>query len=100
MAQHNIIQTLCADIPAPPDAAGPVHDWETWGDGHGRMYTISQRAIDNTSVDIFGIQYDDGRVDRYILAQANDDDGGMTAARARRFAALLMDAADELDCLK
>jgi hypothetical protein len=43
MARHNIVQTLCADIPAPPDAeaGGQVHDWEEWsGERFGRMYNI------------------------------------------------------------
>jgi hypothetical protein len=99
MARHNLIQTLCADIPAPPDAAGRLYAWEEWGDGHGRVYTVSTRTGANTSVEILGIQHDDGRVERFILAQASDDDGGMTAAQARQFAAVLLDAADELDGL-
>ena len=39
-------------------------------------------------------------LERFILAQANDDavdDGQMTATQARQFAALLIEAADELD---
>ena len=40
--------------------------------------------------------------ERFILAQANGDavdDGQMTAAQARQFPALLIEAADELDRL-
>ncbi|ORV61492.1 hypothetical protein AWC03_09865 [Mycobacterium europaeum] len=101
MARHNITQALCADVPLPSDAAGDVAEWEEWqGGGHARMYTCSVRTAGTFSVEIVGIQHDDdGRVERFILAQDTARDGSMTAANAREFAALLVDAADELDSL-
>lgn len=100
MARHNIIQALCADIQVPADAASDVFEWEEWEDGgHARMYTCSVRTAGKVSVEIAGIQHDDGRVDRFILAQDANRDGSMTAAQAREFAALLVDAAEELDSL-
>lgn len=104
LSAHNIIQALCADIPTPPDAAGTVHDWEVWGGGrHGRMYTASTRTNGKMTAEIVGVQFDDHRIERFILAEANDDsvdDGQMTAPQARQFAALLIDAADELERLQ
>jgi hypothetical protein len=100
MAQHNIIQALCADVPVPADATGDVNDWEEWeGGGHARMYTCSLRATDKMSAEIVGIQHDDGRIERFILANDPNRDGSMTAAQARQFAALLVEAADEMDRL-
>jgi hypothetical protein len=67
MARHNLIQELCADI-APADALGQVNEWEGWGDGYGRMFTCSTRAVDTMSVEVIGIQHDDGQIERYVLA--------------------------------
>jgi hypothetical protein len=49
MARENIIQALCADIPAPPGAVGRVYDWEEWsGERYRRMFSASAstRAVD------------------------------------------------------
>ena len=92
MACENFIQRLCADVAAPADAGGTINDWEEWGDGYGRMYTVSNRG----AVEIFGVQFDDGRIERNILCRADCD---MTAADARRLAQALIEAADELDRL-
>ena len=101
MAAHNIIQNMCAGIPMPPDADGPGDEWQEWeGGGYARMYTSSIRTLGDRSAEIFGIQHDDGRIERFIVAQDSDRDGGMTASQARQFAALLIEAADEMDRLR
>jgi hypothetical protein len=104
MAEHNVIQALCADIAPPSDATGPVYHWEAWGDGgHGRMYEVSStRPAGNMLVDILGVQHDNGDVERFILADLseNDRDGNMNAVQARQLAAALIDAADVLDGLQ
>jgi hypothetical protein len=92
MARHNFIQDLCADVAAPADAGGEIGDWEEWGAGYGRMYTVSSRG----EVEIFGVQFDDGRIERNVLCRADDS---MTAVQARQLAQALLEAADELDRL-
>jgi hypothetical protein len=92
MGCHNFVQRLCADIAAPADAGGEISEWEEWGAGYGRMYTVSSRG----EVEIFGVQFDDGRIERNILCRADDT---MTAAQARQLAQTLVEAANELDRL-
>jgi integrase len=95
MAHHNLIQTLCADIASPPVAVGPVHDWQAWeGGGYGRLYVEWTRSVGDMSAEIIGIQHDDGRIDRSICAEGPES---ATPAQARQLAALLVEAADELD---
>lgn len=98
MARENIIQALCADIPAPTGAVGPVYTWEEWqGGGFGRLYVESTCTVGDMSASIMGVQHDDGRIERFILPEDLDS---LTGARARQFAALLIKAADELDRLQ
>ncbi|BCP00688.1 hypothetical protein [Mycobacterium intracellulare] len=96
MAKHNIIQAVCADIAAPPNAVGEIAEWEEWGDGHGRMYTVSVREIDEVVVEVSGVQFDDGRVEMSVLARETDH---LSADQARQLAALLVEAAGEIDRL-
>jgi hypothetical protein len=107
MAQRNLVQAMCAGIATPTDAVDQPGDWEKWGDGYGRMYSAAAtRASEARSmrgerlwlVDIFGVQFEDGRIERNITAQVDDEP--MTAADARRLAAALIEAADELDALQ
>ena len=58
------------------------------------MYTVSSRDVGDMSVQVLGVQFDDGRVERYILADGVEQ---MSAEEARRLAAALTAAADELD---
>jgi hypothetical protein len=86
MAKHNLIQALCADIPAPPDAGARVHEWEEWGNDYGRMYGISMRDLADMSIQVLGVQHDDGHIERFIMGQPNGDET-MTAPQAREIAA-------------
>lgn len=98
MVEHNIIQALCADVPAPPEATG-LCEWETWtGGSYARMFDIaSSRSADGMSVLLLGIQHHDGRIERFVSARLENGDNNMSPAEARRFANLLVEAADRLD---
>ncbi len=93
MARHNLIQQLCADIAAPVDAVGDPDAWQEWGDGYGRMYSVSSREVGEMSVQVLGVQFDDGRTERSILASGVEQ---MNAAEARQLAEALLAAADEM----
>ena len=98
MARENMTQALCADIPTPPDAV-QVYAGEEWsGDRQGRMFVVATHTVDGVTVEIVGIQFSDGTVERHILT-SGDGLEQMTAAQARQLAALLVEAADELDRL-
>ncbi|MBZ4569836.1 hypothetical protein GBO17_15345 [Mycobacterium avium subsp. hominissuis] len=96
MARHNIVQALCADVPSPPHAGGDVSEWEEWGDGYGRLYTVSVREVGDMSVEVLGVQFDDGRTQLSLLVREADQ---MSADQGRQLAATLVDAADEIDGL-
>jgi hypothetical protein len=63
-----------------------------------RLSFSASATVDGVTVEIPGIQFSDGTIERHILT-AGDGLEQMTAAQARRFAVLLVDAADELDRL-
>ena len=99
MARHNIIQALCADIASPVEAAaGEVYDWEERGaDKFGRMYAISSRDVGAMQVDVLGVQYNDGHIERHILLSEADD---LTAEQARQLGTALIETANELGRLQ
>ncbi len=97
IARHNLIQQLCAVIDAPVDAVGEPDAWQEWDDGYGRMYTVSSRDVGKMSVQVLGVQFDDGRTEASILASGVEQ---MTAPQARRLAEALIAAADELGRLE
>lgn len=90
MARHNLIQQLCADVASPVDAVGEPDAWQDWGDGYGRMYSVSSRDVGAMSVQVLGVQFDDGRTETSILASGVEQ---MTAEEARRLAEALIAAA-------
>lgn len=96
MARHNITQALCADVALPPHVGGDVCDWEEWGDGYGRLYTVSVREVGGLTVEVLGVQFDDGRTELSVLAREADH---MSGEQARQLAAMLVEAADEMDRL-
>ena len=98
MIRHNLVQAMCADVPPPSEATGTLCDWEERdGDRFGRMFTVSRADVADTGVEICGVQYDDGRIERAILLTDAPED--ITAAEARALAAALLAAADDLDRL-
>ena len=106
--RENEIQTLCADIPAPPDCTAEPSRWLEWDTGiYTRTYTRSRRqSCDGFTVEILSSQFSDGRpVDRAIwfncepLDSAGHMRDDLEADQARVFASLLVEAADELDRL-
>ena len=101
MARRNVLQALHADIPPPPDAV-TLNEWESSGSTQrpaepaSRVFTMGFRREDgDLSVELLGIQYSDGRVERTVLTQPAGEQ--LTGEQARRYAALLLAAADELD---
>jgi len=94
MVRHNFIQRLCADVAPPADAIGELGEGNEWDDGYGRVYTVADRVVGAMSVKILGVQFDDGRTERSILAGDIEE---MTGEEARQLAQVLIAAADELE---
>ena len=51
------------------------------------------------AVNVFGVQYDDGRIERFIIVETGGDES-LTAEQARQFAAVPTEAADEIERLE
>jgi hypothetical protein len=94
MAELNLAQAMFADIAVPPDAVDDVDDWTDYDDGHyQRMFTSwTHPTLD---VSVVGVQFSDGRVERYILCGTNTEE--LTAEESRQVAAALIEAAAQLD---
>lgn len=101
MIAENEAQAVCAHIPTPADAIDIPSLWMPWDEGgHGRTYTYWARQSGGFEVAISAWQFSDGRsTERDIAFEDTDDEQDMTADRARELAALLLDAADQLDHL-
>jgi hypothetical protein len=89
-----------ANVPHPAGATA-VHEWDPYADtatttryfrGGSWVIERADRAID-MCLQVDGIQHADGRVERFVVL----DDDNMTAALARRLAAALVEAADEVE---
>ena len=99
LAELNIARAMFADIAAPAEAIGDVDDWMDWDDAvYQRMFTAWSHHVDAVSVDVLGMQFSTGHIERWIVDTGRDDP--MTAGQARQRAAALLDAADELDRLE
>ena len=93
----NAAGALFADVAPPPDE-GYRYPWEDAGDGTWtRFFVGMERELGDVRVFVSGIQSSDGSISRSISAEASD---GMGAGEARQLAALLIEAADELDRLQ
>ena len=100
-AQQNLADThTFGHIPLPRGVESADHwkadDTGTWT----RQLTVPARTVDRAGADatvyVDGVQSTDGTVEwsLYVLA---DDREPLTADQARRFAAMITDAANELD---
>ncbi|OBF86962.1 hypothetical protein A5791_19915 [Mycobacterium sp. 852002-51163_SCH5372311] len=93
-------------IPLPSGISHPGH-WENDGTGTWtRTMEFSRRSVDraasdasDSSVYVDGVQAGDGAVTWSLFVLA-DDRAPFTAEQARRFAAMIMAAADELERLR
>jgi hypothetical protein len=100
--QHNLVDAAYADVPLP---AGASTDSEGWGKdlkygGYRRsLLWRSDGEPGEVCVDIDGWQRHDGSFIRHISLWGIDEGGGLSCAQARRIAAMLLDAADEVDRL-
>jgi len=101
-AEHNLVDAAYADVPLP---AGASTDSEGWGKdlkfgGYRRsLLWRSDGEPGEVSVDIDGWQRLDGSFTRHTSLWGTDEGGALTSAQARRIAAMLLDAADELERL-
>lgn len=81
-----------------PDAAQNAGLWEdSVDDGWTRLVDGTRRTVGPLSVCISGVQSPDGSVVWSVAAETKDD--AVTAEQIREYAALLIEAADELDRL-
>lgn len=99
--EENLAAVLYADLPVPPDATTGLDDWLSWGDGeYLRFFNGTNRTDGPVRVYIDGYQNTSGKVVRSIKMRVSERvDDEMTPATARKAAAMLMAAADELDRL-
>lgn len=98
--EGNLADMAYCDVPAPADANW-VGKWEKNLEGHGWSRSLvwhEFRAAD-VCVAVDGVQNCDGAVERQVSVHLNDDPK-LAAGPARRLAALLVDAAAELDGLR
>lgn len=99
-AEQNLMGTVVFGHIATPAAAREVFPWEDDGHGewsrffYGTRYTTAGQRYD---VETTGVQRADGSVKRAVYINAPGDE--LTAKQAREAAALLIQAADELDRL-
>jgi hypothetical protein len=95
--------TTIPDVPVPPGARP-----DTWQDDSPLPYRVllgEVRGIDGVDIDRVcvqptAVQFSDGRVDdgsAHEPPQVYLNDYGLTSAQARELAAVLVDAADEVD---
>jgi hypothetical protein len=97
--EGNLADMAYCDVPAPADANW-VGKWEkNRGEGWSRSLVWRGFRAPEMCVAIDGNQQCDGTVERQISVYLNDDPK-LDAGPARRLAALLVDAAAELDRLQ
>jgi hypothetical protein len=94
LAELNLARAMLADVPPPPDAIGEIDEWMDW-DADLYQRTFESWKHPACEVSVLGQQFSDGRVERYILCDADTNE--LSAERAREIGAALMAAADEID---
>lgn len=103
-AQQNLTDAHTFGHVALPRGVESADHWEadetgTWT----RRLSVSSRSIDRAGADstvyVDGVQDTDGTVEWSLFVLA-DDREPLTADQARQFAAMIVEAADELDWLK
>jgi hypothetical protein len=89
------------DIPAPPGARSDSCDWEQnlQQPGYSRSLTWASYGppAGGISVDIDGRQESDGSFTRHISIWGLDEGQGMSSAQALALAAMIINAAEEMD---
>ncbi|POY29126.1 hypothetical protein C3469_04310 [Mycobacterium kansasii] len=87
------------NVPVPPGVTADAGGWQHNLRDGGYCRALLWRSFGGAggfSADIDGWQQDDGTYTRRISLWG-DDGGNLTSAQARQVAAMLLDAADELD---
>jgi hypothetical protein len=96
-ARLNVARLVLADMPAPPDATR-IGDWEEMGEGEWyRSFMSWSCTTEKVLVEVEGHQYNDGRIERWIIDHSGEEP--MTARDTRERAEALLAAAAELDRL-
>jgi hypothetical protein len=99
-AARNLVDATYAEVPLPP---GATTDSESWGQDliHGgyrrALFWRAYSGGDGLIVDISGWQRTDGSFERHICLWGADEGRGLTGAQARRVAALMTAAADDME---
>lgn len=97
-AHHNVVASVHGDVAPPADAIDEPTPWHAYDDSYARMYTAANWTLGSSGrgVTIFGWQFVDGRIERYVTV-SGDSDGLMTSDDARQLAAALMEAAEVME---
>jgi hypothetical protein len=102
-ATNHVVDAAYADVPVPAGASTDSSGWEQnlQRDGYSRslVWRSYDDGLDGITVDIDGRQECDGSFTRHVSLWGVEEGGGLTSAVARDVAALLIEAADELDRL-
>jgi len=84
---------------APPADATDVRNWHLASDGQPYRWFVGTERGDGPHVNIWGKQYADGSVERFVESDAGYLRCKLDADGAREHARHLLDAADEIDVL-
>jgi hypothetical protein len=97
-AQHTLSDQMFADLPM-PDGVRLADHWQPDGDEWMRAFDGTSRTVKDTHVEIVGEQRASGAIARciHVFSDGTDD---LHNDDARRLAAALVEAADELDRLR
>jgi hypothetical protein len=86
---------------SPPAGAVEIHEWHDARDTReaSRYFVGTVRRVGDAEILLDGTHYSDGRVERCLTVYGVDTERGMSTEFARKIAAALMQAANELDGL-
>lgn len=95
---QNSAAAVYADVAPPPDD-GVHYPWQPDGDGGWvRYFTGTDRKVGSTTVMINGMQHCSGSITRSICIDGETEE--LDSSAARRVAAAMIEAADELERLQ
>ncbi len=96
MAAENMTDSVMfGHVEKPPDAVR-VYGWREHGAGWSREFHGAPAIIGHAKLWITGRQFGDGRCERGVMLES-DDNAALTTAQVRELAAALIDAADRCE---